>query len=333
MKVVLKTYSTLLLVTALLAGNIAFATGDPLVKKTKTHNKSYTVSASDKVSFENRFGELKINTWDKNEVKVDITISAEANTDDKAQKILDDISIEDGKNGKGVYFKTKLNENKNQRKENWEKGEKQSFNIDYVVYMPARNPLDASNEFGATTIGDYSGEAELESKFGSLTTGKLSNSKKVSVEFGKATIGSISGGDISIKFSKATIGNIDGAIDAVFEYCDGVKLNVGNSIKNLTVKNSFTSLYLDVNANLSATFDISTSFSELNNKSNFSIKEAGEDKDDHGPKFDHQYNGKSGSGNIQVKVKSSFGEVTVGHNLPDNVVNEPKKQKKKTTSI
>jgi hypothetical protein len=333
MKVLLKIHSTLLLITSLAISGNALATGDPLVKKTKSYSKSYTVGANDKVSFDNRFGELKINTWDKNEVKVDVTMSAEANTDEKAQQILDVISIEDGKKDGGVYFKTNLDDKKNKNKEkNWEKGEKQGFNIDYVVYIPARSKLDAHNEFGATTIGDFAGEATLVSKFGSLTTGKLTNVKEVSVEFGKATIGGISDGDLTIKFSKATVDNIDGNINARFEYCDGVKINVSNAVKKLSIDNSFTQLFLDLNNNLSATFDISTSFSELNNKSSFTIKQDKED-DDNGPHFDHQYNGKSGSGSLPVKIKSSFGEVTLGHNLPDNVINEKKAKKKKTTSI
>jgi hypothetical protein len=340
MKSILKLHSAALLITGLALSNSVGATEGPLVEKKKTYSKTYTVSGNDKITLDNRFGELKISTWDKNEVKVDVTITAEAGTDERAQAILDAISIEDGKSGNGVYFKTKIDNRDNDKKdERWQKGEKQRFNIDYNVYMPARNPLHASNEFGATTIGDFSGEATLNSKFGSLTAGKITNAKKINVEFGQATIASVNNGDLNIKFSKANIGNLNGTVNANFEHCGGIKLDVNNDIKGLYIRNEFTTLYLDVNVNLNANFEINTHFAELNNKSNFNIKKEGGDDDRRGPVFDHRYSGKSGSGDTRVQVKSNFGQVTVGHNLPDEVVNDKEKNKnknkdkKRTTAI
>jgi hypothetical protein len=326
MKVTIKKHRLPLFIALLLLTTQVFAE-DPLVEKKKTYSKSYSVSNSDRISLTNQFGEMQINTWDKNEVKVSVTITAEAQTDEKAQAILDHISIEDGKSSDGVFFKTKMDKNKDNTQ--WSKGEKQGFHIDYVVYVPARNPLQAKNEFGPMTIGDYNGEVTLESKFGSLTTGKLNNVKKVVIEFGKGTIGSISNGSLVIKFSKAAIDNLDGSVNAVFEYCDIAKLRVDNSTKALTVKNSFSNLYLDVNTNLSASFDISTNFGELHNKTNFDIKEEGDDDDRHGPRFNKRYQGKAGSGSTEMKIKSEYGQITLGHNLNIDMNREKNKDKNK----
>lgn len=328
MRAIAKAYSISLLMTTLAFGTQTLAADDPMVEKKKTYSKSYSVSSSDKVSLRNSFGEMKINTWDKNEVKVDVTITAEAGTDEKAQQLLDVIGIEDGKNGGGVYFKTRIGDSKNQHRD---KGEKQSFNIDYVVYLPSSNVLDATNEFGAMSIGDYKGKAFLESKFGSLTAGNLQNAR-VTVEFGKATINSMNDGDLTIKFSRGVVNNLSGSVKANFEHCGGVKLNLDNDIKNLDIKNSFTKLYLDVNNGLSANYDISTSFCEVKNKTGFAIKKE-DDDEDRGPKFDFRYSGKSGSGNSNVKVKASFGDVTIGHNIDFDVQADDKKDKKKTRNI
>ncbi|WP_205512524.1 hypothetical protein [Longitalea arenae] len=324
----LKRYSTLLLITCLIPTVQLFA-GDPLVEKKKTYTKSYNVSGSDKISFKNQFGEMQINTWDKNEVKATVNITAEASTDEKAQAILDHISIEDGKNSGGVYFETKFDKKKDAK---WSKGEKQSFHIDYVIYVPARNALVAENQFGPMSIGDYQGEISLESKFGSLTAGKLAHVKKVEIEFGKGTIGSISSGSLVVKFSKVSIDNLDGAVNAVFEHCDVVKLGVANDTKTLTVKNSFSNLYLDVENNISANFDIRTHFGDLKNQTSFEIKEENEDNDDHGPRFDKKYIGKAGSGNMAMKIKSEFGKITIGHNLNINMNKDDKKDKDKDKS-
>jgi len=333
MKIPVKAYSFILFTLLVFAVKAKAGSNDPDVEKKKTYSKSYPVNNSDKITLDNRFGELKISTWDKNEVKVDITITAKANSDDRAQEILDRISISDGKNGSGVYFKTDLDDDK----KDWDKGNKkehrnESFSIDYVVSLPSRNPLKALMEFGGMTIGDYNGEVVLESKFGSLTAGKLSNPKRVDVEFGKLILESMNGGELTVKFSRAEVNNLDGSVKANFEHCSGIKLNLDNNLKELNIKNSFTPLYLNASSNLSASFDVYTNFAELKNKSNFNIKEEGENDEDHGPKFDHQYSGKAGGGSIAIKIKSEFGQVTLGHNLTFDV-NEKDKEGKKTRDI
>jgi hypothetical protein len=100
------------------------AGGDQSEKK-KSYSKSYPVSGNDKISLTNSFGELRINTWDKNEVKVDVTITGKGSTDERAQEIIDRITIEDGKSSSGVYFKTNF---KNDDDKNWKKGDKDGKN-------------------------------------------------------------------------------------------------------------------------------------------------------------------------------------------------------------
>ncbi len=90
----------------------ARAGNDPEVEKTKAYTKTYTISGSDKISVNNQFGEVKIIGWNKNEVKVDVTVISRSSTDERAQEILDRISIEDGKNSGGVYFKTTMKDEK-----------------------------------------------------------------------------------------------------------------------------------------------------------------------------------------------------------------------------
>jgi hypothetical protein len=192
-----------------LAASVSANPGDPLVEKRKTYSKTYSINSSDQVTLNNQFGEMKILTWDKNEIKVDVTIISKASSDDVAQKILDRISIEDGKTANGVFFKTKMKDmNDNWDKKNKGEYKEQSMKIDYLVYMPSSNPLEANNQFGPMSIPDYKGPVDLESKFGSLTTGRLMSVKNINVEFGKANIVHQNGGKLTIKFSKGSVGSL-----------------------------------------------------------------------------------------------------------------------------
>ena len=289
---------------------------EPKFKKTKSYTKSYTLSSSDKVSLSNQFGEMKLTTWDKNEVKVDVTIIGKSDEEPRAQEILDKISIIDSKDGNTVSFKTKFADDK---KDHDKKGDKEEHHnegmeINYSVYLPATATLDAQNQFGKMIVPDYRGEAQIECKFGSLTAGKISNAKEVSVEFGEATIAQINGGKLSIKFSEGTVNKLSGDVKTELSFSQ-VKLNIDNDVKSLDIHNSYSTVYLDLTKNLSATFDINSSHGEFSNKSSFTIKEEGKEDRGYGPRFDRKYSGTSGSGSSKLKINSSFGEIVLGHDL------------------
>jgi hypothetical protein len=292
--------------------------------KNKSVNKSYNVSSSDKLKIENSFGDVKVHTWNKNEIKVDISIEISANSEALAQKMIDRISVADSKSGSDISFKTSIKDINNS------KGEKSTMEVNYEISMPVSNPLHISNEFGATVIPDYKGEVDLSAKFGSLTTGDLSNVKVVSVEFGRAKIGSATGGSVSIKYSSAEIGKLVGNVKLNLEFSNATKINIDNSLTGLDAKVSYSTVNFKPAVNLSAAYEISTSFGSFKNRTD--IKFDGDEDNNKGTKFDYNYNGKAGSGSVPVKIKSSFGKVILGEPGADDMKDKEKnKSKSKTT--
>ncbi len=132
---------------------VSMATGGNEVKKTRLINKSYPVTADDKLDIQNQFGNVTVMTWDKAEITVDIEIGARAATDEKAQDIIDRIGVDDSKDEHEISFKTKVEEIHNS---NGNKGREiegaRSFYIDYVIHMPSANQLMIENSFGKTEI-------------------------------------------------------------------------------------------------------------------------------------------------------------------------------------
>ncbi len=289
---------------------------EPKFKKTKSYTKSYNLSSNDKISLSNQFGEMKLTTWDKNEVKVDATIIGKADEEQRAQEILNRISITDSKEGNTVSFKTKFTDDDRDKKDKDNKREhnNEGMEINYVVYLPATATLDAQNQFGKMIVPDYRGEAEISCKFGSLTAGKISNAKEVNIEFGDATIAQINGGKLAIKFSQGTVNKLSGDVKTELSFSQ-VKLNLDNDVKNLDIHNSYSTVYLDLNKSFSANYDIQSSHGEFSNKSSFAIKEEGKEDRGYGPRFNRKYSGTSGSGSSKVKINSSFGEIVLGHDM------------------
>ncbi len=321
---------------------VSFAGNDDDVEKKKTISRSYTVTDKDKLSIDNSFGNVVINTWDKKEIKVDIEIVARANSDDRAQEMLDEMEVHENKSDNLISFKTDIgdiNDNRHNKHKNADYGEDRRFYVDYKVSMPATNPLDIENQFGKITLPDYNGEVNLTSKFGGLTTGKLGNVDEIDVEFGTAELGPVHNGDITFKFNgKSHIASVSGNVKIKSEFSGDVQFDIDNSIEELALYESYSTVKMAVNKALSANFDVHTSFGSFHNGTGFTINEDKEDDDNSGPRFDKDYSGKAGDGRAKIKIKSSFGKVrlsdgsdkTSNHDGDDDDKEErhqPKKEK------
>lgn len=296
-------------------------------KKKYEHVKERNISktypaAGNTLNIENSFGDVIVTTGG-NEIKVDIHIEVSSTDAGLAEKIFNKIDVEDSRDGNQVKFKTITN--KNEKNENYKCRDcSSSMTINYTVQVPAGTPLDIENSFGDLKVPDYSGTVELTSKFGSLTTGNLAKTKKLWVEFGKADIKSTADADYTFKFSTVNIGNLEGSNKMNIEFCKISRINLGNDLKSLVMKESYSSLALKPASGLSASYDIVTSFGSFKNKTSAEIKRT--DEPDRYGDFDRTYSGKSGSGSARVEIKSSFGNIILG-DATDEELKEKKKGK------
>jgi hypothetical protein len=136
---------------------------------------------------------------------------------------------------------------------------------------------------------------------------------------------------VTIKFSKAVISKLSGSVKLNLEFCSSVRLNLDNNLSSLDLKTSYSTVNLKPIGSLPASYNISTSFGSFKNTSDVKFS-SDEDKDDdnkYSPKFDHQYSGKSGSGSVPVKVKSSFGKIIVGEASEEDMKSKDKDKNKK----
>jgi hypothetical protein len=308
MKKLINPFKGFILLAFALTPLLSIAHDGDNVDKKRTITKTYTVGPDDRLTIENSFGNVSVETWDKNVIQVDVEIGVRASSDEKAQQMLDQISVTDHQGGHEIEFKTDIGRmggkgNNNRNEEN------RRFYIDYKISMPAKNPLHIENSFGKTNIPDFSGQASLTSKFGELTTGKITNAKLIHVEFGKADIGWLTNADVVFKFnSKSSVAGISGNSKVDVEFCSQVNVLIDNAIKELSVYESYSTVNLRVSPSLSAQFEVYTNFGSYKNKTGFNISEENED-DNSGPKFDKNYSGTAGSGAAKIKIKSSFGSV------------------------
>jgi hypothetical protein len=320
---------------------LVFATSSLFAQKEKEKNKedkryeffkerdiSKTYPASgNSLNVENSFGSVKVTTWDKNEIKVDVHIEASSDNKEYAEKIFSRIDVTESKDGNKIKFKTEHKDN--DKKEDGCKNCKSNMKINYTIQLPAGNTLNIDNSFGSTEIPDFKGAVSLSSKFGSLTAGNLANVEKLNVEFGSATIESISNADVEFKFSTIKVEKLSGKNKINMEFCGSSRINLANDLTALDLRESYSTVNLKPVANFSATYTITTSFGSFKNKTNAEINRT-DTPEKYGPDSDKKYEGKSGSGGAKIDVKSSFGTIILGEATDEEM--KSKNKEKKTLS-
>ena len=279
-------------------------------------SKSYSASGNT-LNIDNQFGKVKVVTWDKNEMKVDIHIEASSTNKEMADRMFEKMDVEDRQDGKNIYFKT--THNKGEKKENTSCNNCNSnMSVDYTIQLPSNTALNIENSFGGIEIPDYNGTVSITSKYGHLTAGKLAKPQNITVEFGKADIKSIGNIDLDFKYSTINIDNLTGNCRLKMSFCSYSKINLDNGLTGLTLNDSYSTVHLDPESNLSASYDIRTSYGTVVDKTDFGIKRT-DTPEKYGPDMNKTYEGKSGSGNVKIDIKSSFGKIMIGKGTKDDI--------------
>jgi hypothetical protein len=309
-----------------------------IIEKTKSYSKSYNVDGNDVINIDNKFGKITVFTWAKSEVKVDVQIVAGANDEDKVQKMLDAVSIRDSKDGSGVSFRTYINQGDGDNDGGiWGSlfGKKNAFRkmeINYTVYMPARNPLTIHNKYGNTELPDLSGKLDINNSYGSLNAKSLSNPAcQIRVKYGSATIGTLTGSDLDVAYGNLNLGDCD-KLNADVSYGSAkigrittsgninVKfsgaLNIGEvdkNVKNLSVNSSYSSVKLGIGDGQNADFDITVHYGSFNYGShdvNITSKTPADGERGFNPTKTYKGHLGKGGSDKTITISTSYGSVS-----------------------
>lgn len=123
------------------------------------------------MSIINAHGALRVEEWDKDEVDMEVIISAEGLDEKKLNKLVEQADVQITWGDKQFWVQTKL------PKTNWNKwhghqsGNK--FTVDYKIFVPVGTRLKLSNTYGNVYLGDLTGPISLDLAYGMLKAGKL----------------------------------------------------------------------------------------------------------------------------------------------------------------
>lgn len=274
----------------------------------KKYNQTFTVN-NKTIKLYNMYGKMTIETWDKNELQVDVVINVGAKNNETAERVLGLISIIENQDAETIEVKTKF---ENERNGSWDENGSREMKVVYKVYMPKTATLIAENNFGDIEIEDFDGTLTAICKYGALSIGNLKQASNIQVDFGKAQIQSLVGVKLKAQYSKIDIEKISGDIDAKLSFCESVDFVVSLSTKNINITSDYTSVYLDFEKDFSATYNVVTAYGSLNNSTPHKIQERKNNASNHYYTSTKKYEGSFGSNTTnptQIKIKSNYGSV------------------------
>ena len=175
--------------------------------ETKHIKKQYGVSPETRIEITNKYGKIRINTWEKDSIIFDIKIKVEEKKLSRLEKAMDGIDIDFIKSQHFIIARTKVGENRSGLEKeliNFKESVLQStgnVEIDYEIWMPETNQLKVENKFGDVYIDDYTGEIEINLSNGNLKSHDFEGKSTFTLSFADATINSVKDARLNCNYS------------------------------------------------------------------------------------------------------------------------------------
>jgi hypothetical protein len=175
-------------------------------EKTKKISKKYKVNSDAKVAIDNKYGDIKITTWSKNSVEIEVNITVKGDDLDRVENMLENIDVEFEASSNFVSAKTTLERNKRSWSF-WNNNKNTNYKINYTIKMPKTNDVDLDNDYGSIFLDNLSGKADINCDYGKISIGQLSaENNSINLDYcSRSNIGFMKSGDLNIDYSKITV--------------------------------------------------------------------------------------------------------------------------------
>ena len=215
---------------------------------TKEFHKEFTTGAGTTLDISNRYGDVVIQSWDKNQIIIDVKVTVSLPNKEKAEKLISFIDVQFSENDNLIAAKTVIDDKFNFT--GWG-GDSKKFSIDYNIKMPATTALTLSNKYGNTDIDELQGLVDLDIRYGNLSAGKLTRGNikplnNLNLAYGKGTIDEAGWLDLTSRYTGSLIITKSQALLLDSKYS---KLSIGE-ISSIVGESKYDNIRIDKINNL-----------------------------------------------------------------------------------
>ena len=248
-------------------------------RKEKVTEYSYPIGRGQSVSIDNRYGNVNINNWENNEIKVIITVHTAERSERRAEEALDRVRIDQSKSANAISFKTMIEAGDSNWWNLFSGGtDDRSLSIDYDVYLPRHIKLALENRYGDIVLPDRDGTVNVSVSYGGLRAGRLNGrSNALSLSYSKGEVDYLKEGEVTVRYggfnlsgaeqlslsmssSNGKIGKIDRLADISLRYSGGFEMTLGTDIEKVNVAAAYSHVGIRPAADARFTFDVAVSY-------------------------------------------------------------------------
>ena len=180
------------------------------IEKTKIVEKTFPVNSDVILTVNNKYGEIHVETWEQNLVKLEVSIVVNGETESRVLERLEDIDINiENDTPEELKIETIIDIEK------WKDFYSHVSDyisctdknrINYNLHVPKTARLSLINEFGDIYLDDMLGNVNVNLKYGSITGGRFLGKKNdLQIKYGNADLTEVVDGSIVVKYSKIDI--------------------------------------------------------------------------------------------------------------------------------
>ena len=182
----------------------------------KTIKKDYSLPANGYVELINKYGQIVINPWAKDSVRVEVKITAHGKDREDAEKLLERVEVDFRHTSPYLSMETVLDRKSGFFKEVWNNISdysktllsKNKIEIDFEISLPATASLDIENKFGNIYIREFEGKCNINLAHGDLRANKFFASSNIEVGYGNVRIKELMKGTLSLKGTETEIAKL-----------------------------------------------------------------------------------------------------------------------------
>lgn len=175
-------------------------------EKNKVIKKEFKVNNDSEVKVLNKYGNVKLTSWSKNIVEIEVTITVKGNNLDEVENKIEDIDVEFESSSNLVSARTLFLNQKNSWSF-WKRNSKISYQVNYLIKLPESNSINIDNDYGNISLDYLSGDAKINCEYGGISISELtSNNNSINLDYcSNSNIGFIKNGKLNLDYSKITI--------------------------------------------------------------------------------------------------------------------------------
>lgn len=182
--------------------------------KQKTVERSFPMADDTEIEISNKYGDITIENWEKDSVKVVIDYKVTSTKETKLNKTFDAINFDFKANEYYIVIATEFDGSGSFWSDVSEIASNlfaagNNTSIDYKVFAPTDKRINIKLKYGNVYMTNHTGSLKLSLSNGDFKAHNLSGKTELDIVFGDASINSLSNGEIKISYGTLNLESAD----------------------------------------------------------------------------------------------------------------------------